>query len=175
MTPSPVRVYLGLGSNLGERATHLTSAVQLLDASSGLTITRVSSIYETAPWGDEEQPAYLNMVLEATAELAPGELLALSQSIENTMGRERTRKWAPRVIDIDILLYGEHIIKAAELQVPHPHLSARQFVLVPLLEIAPDLLLPDGARVAELADPSSQCVVWYAAAPWPQRHRGERA
>ena len=69
----------------------------------------------------------------------------------------------------------EHIIKAAELQVPHPHLSARQFVLVPLLEIAPDLLLPDGARVAELADPSSRCVVWHAAAPWPQRHRGERA
>jgi len=173
LTPSPVCVYLGLGSNVGDRAAHLARAMQLLDADPRLRITRASSIYETAPWGDDRQPRFLNSVVEAETELSPDELLALTQSIENTMGRRRTRRWGPRVIDIDILLYGERIIEGAELRVPHPLLTVRQFVLVPLLEVAPDIMLPGGQRVAELADTSAPDVVRHAPAPWPPGTGGE--
>ncbi len=97
MTPSPVRVYLGLGSNRGDRAAHLARALELLDAGTGFSITRVSSVYETAPWGEEQQPAFLNAVVEADVGLPPVELLALTRSVEDAMGQRRTRKWGPRV------------------------------------------------------------------------------
>jgi len=166
-------VYLGLGSNLGDRAAHLERAIRLLDASTGLAITRVSSVYETAPWGEEDQPAFLNAAVEADAELAPGELLAATQSVENSMGRERTRRWGPRVIDIDILLYGDRVIEDAELRVPHPLLAVRQFMLVPLAELAPELALPGRIRVSELADASAPGIVRHAPAPWPCGSGGE--
>jgi 2-amino-4-hydroxy-6-hydroxymethyldihydropteridine diphosphokinase len=167
-------VYLGLGSNLGDRAAHVTRAIELLDASSGLSIARASSIYETAPWGEEQQRAFLNAVVAAQSDIAPGELLALTQSVEQTMGRRRTRKWGPRVIDIDILLYGEHIVEEAELRVPHPLLTERQFMLVPLLEVAPDLTLPGGGRVADLVDADAPGIVRQALPPWPRGSDGER-
>jgi 2-amino-4-hydroxy-6-hydroxymethyldihydropteridine diphosphokinase len=174
LTPSTVRVYLGLGSNIGDRTAHLARAVPLLDADARVAIRRASSVYETAPWGYEAQPPFLNMVLEAEVQLTPAELLALSSAIEERMGRRRIHKWAPRVIDIDILLYGDRVIKDRDLQVPHPLLTGRQFVLVPLLELAPDLTLPDGARVAELADPTDSGVARWSAPPWPAAGGGER-
>lgn len=174
MTPSPVRVYLGLGSNLGDRAANLARAIQLLDARTELSLTQASSVYETAPWGEPRQPAFLNAVLEADTELAPPGLLALTQSIEEAIGRRRTRKWGPRVIDIDILLYGDHTVQEARLRVPHPLLTVRQFMLVPLLELAPDLVLPGGTRVAELAEPCAPGVVRHAPPPWPPASGRER-
>jgi len=173
LTPSPVRVYLGLGSNRGDRAAHLARALELLDAGTGFSITRVSSVYETAPWGEEQQPAFLNAALEADVDLPPIELLAFALSVEDAMGRRRSLKWGPRVIDIDILLYGDRVVSETELQIPHPLLTARQFVLVPLLELAPHLVLPGGDRVVDLADERAPGVVRYAEAPWSRGSGGE--
>ncbi|MFQ5811004.1 MAG: 2-amino-4-hydroxy-6-hydroxymethyldihydropteridine diphosphokinase [Armatimonadota bacterium] len=174
MTPPSVRVYLGLGSNIGDRAAHVTRAIALLDAGTGLSIRRASSIYETVPWGEEQQRAFLNAVLVAETDLAPGELLAATQSVEKTMGRQRTRKWGPRVIDIDILVYGDHIVEEAGLRVPHPLLRERQFMLVPLLEVAPELTLPGGGRVADLVDADASGIVRQTPPPWPRGSDGDR-
>ena len=148
-----VAVYLGLGSNLGDRLAALTDALALLDAAPGLTLTAVSSVYETAPWGVVEQPAFLNLAVGLAATLAPEELLAVCQRVETEVGRTPTYRWGPRVIDIDILLYGDAVVRRdkPDLQIPHPRLRERAFVLAPLAEIAAGVKAPpDGATVGEL-------------------------
>lgn len=141
VTTSPVRVYLGLGSNLGDRAAYLRQAVDALGRLPGTRVLRLSSLYETRPWGLAEQPHYYNLVVELETSLAADELLRQALAIEAALGRVRTVRFGPRTIDIDVLLYGDQTFDTPELTVPHPRMLQRAFVLVPLAELAPDLVV----------------------------------
>ncbi len=148
--------YLGLGSNIGDRRANLAEAVQRLAQVLALEIVKTSSVYESAPVGPQDQPDFFNQVVQAEVTCSARRLLELIQGIERKMGRMRTRRWGERIIDIDILLYGDETIDEPDLQIPHPQMLARQFVLVPLAEIAPDLILPDGRRAADAAAVGAQ-------------------
>ena len=144
-----VLAFLGLGSNLGDRAGMLTAALSLL-AGGDVRIVRKSRVYESPPWGKTDQPPFLNRVIEVETTLAPEELLARCQEVEDTLGRVRRERWGPRTIDIDILLYDDLVIQTPDLVVPHADLRRRAFVLVPLAEVAPAVRLPTGETVADL-------------------------
>jgi 2-amino-4-hydroxy-6-hydroxymethyldihydropteridine diphosphokinase len=135
-------VYLALGTNLGDRARNLASARDAL-ARDTLKIERTSSIYETEPWGAANQGRYLNQVVGGTTSLSPKALLARLLEIERVLGRDRTigDRFGPRVIDLDILLYEGVTLNETDLQIPHPRMKERAFVLVPLAEIVPDLIV----------------------------------
>ena len=148
MTPS-APVFLALGTNLGEREANLAQARK--EISSVSSIQKESSIYETPPWGVIDQPAFLNQVLAAETSLSPVELLAAVKEIEAKMGRVPSVRYGPRLIDIDILLYGNTVLNTPTLTLPHPRMAERAFVLVPLLEIVPDLVSPvSGERLVDL-------------------------
>lgn len=134
-------VFLLIGGNLGDRSQHLAKAVELIAQQIG-KIENISPIYETAAWGAIEQPDYLNQAVQVNTYLSPREVLKATLSIENNMGRVRRKVWEPRLIDIDILFYNKDIVQDEKLKIPHPHLQDRRFVLVPLADIAPDLLHP---------------------------------
>ncbi len=136
-----INVYLGLGSNVGDRTAQLRTAEELIRQHIG-KIVRRSHLYETEPWGNPKQDAFLNRVVMVNTTLAPRELLEAIAKIERQMGRQRKEKWGPRVIDIDILFYWRRVIRDKGLEIPHPELHKRAFVLVPLLELAPDLEHP---------------------------------
>ena len=133
-------VYLGLGTNVGERRANLRGALDHLNQL--VTITKVSSIYETDPVGYVDQPRFWNIVVQAASSLPPLALLEHLIAIEKQMGRERTFRNAPRIIDIDILLYGDVVLNEPGLELPHPRMTERAFVLAPLVEIAPHLADP---------------------------------
>jgi len=152
------RVYLSLGSNLGDRETKITEAVEMIGASPECRVSRHSKIIETEPWGVTDQPPFLNCALEASTFLEPMELLRFLKNIENRLGREESPKWGPRAIDIDILLYDLLIYSSEELNIPHPYMHEREFVLTPLLEIAPHAVHPLlNRRIRELS-PIGDCV-----------------
>ena len=134
------RIFLGLGTNLGEREANLREAVRRLAALPGTRVVGLSSLHETAPWGVEDQPPFLNAVAELRTELEPEALLTAVKEIERAMGREPTFRWGPRLIDLDLLLYGERRLRTERLTLPHPHLRERPFVTEPLGEIAPEVL-----------------------------------
>jgi len=135
-------VFLGVGTNLGDREKNLSDVTAIIERSIG-DILLASSIYETEPWGFEAKDEFLNMVLKVSTGLGPSELLSRILGIEISMGRLRGEKqYSSRIIDIDILLYGDRIIDEEDLCIPHPHLHERKFVLVPLCEIAPGLIHP---------------------------------
>ena len=138
-------VYLSLGSNLGDRQANLAHAVERL-GSSGLQVLRASSIYETEPRELTAQPWFLNQVVEGETRLFPLQLQKSLQRIERQLGRKPTVPKGPRVIDIDILLFGEAIVSTLELEIPHPRMAERRFVLEPLAELAPDLRHPRTRR-----------------------------
>ena len=143
-----VTVYLGLGSNMGDRQENLDRALEFL--SQRLRMGMLSSIYDTEPVGNADHPRFLNLVCQAYTRLEPMALLALVKGIENKLGRTG-KSGAPRTIDIDILLHGEQVIETPELVIPHPKMTERAFVLVPLDEIAPDLVHPvSGKTIKEL-------------------------
>ncbi|HEX5227976.1 MAG TPA: 2-amino-4-hydroxy-6-hydroxymethyldihydropteridine diphosphokinase [Bryobacteraceae bacterium] len=139
--------YLGLGSNLGDREANLREAVQRLEAGD-VRLTRRSSLYEAAPRDVLDQPAFLNAVIEIETELFPMQLLARAQTVERDMGRQRVTPKGPRNIDVDILFYGRVVIATPELEVPHPRIAERRFVLEPLAEIAPELRHPVTGKTA---------------------------
>lgn len=147
---SGVVAYLLLGSNLGDRAAYLQQAQRALATTAG-KIVAASAYYETAAWGLEDQPAFLNQVLAVRTELPAAALLAACLATEQQAGRERRQRWGSRTLDVDILLYESEIIATPTLIVPHPALPARRFALVPLAEIAPQLVHPQlHQTVAEL-------------------------
>ena len=129
-----IRVFLALGSNMGDRHGFLRDAAAQISTHAG-KIVKASSVYQTAAWGNTNQDAFLNQVIEISTKLDPLKLLSTLQSIELGLGRRRKEKWGPRTIDIDILFYGDQIIATGDLTVPHPGVAERKFVLVPMTEI----------------------------------------
>lgn len=133
-------IYIALGTNLGDRLANLRSAIEAL--APDVHITRESTIYETPPWGYTDQPAFLNMVVEAATSLNPRALLAYLKKREGELGRIESFRYGPRQIDLDILFYDDLVLNEDDLQIPHPRLHERAFVLVPLADLAPDLEHP---------------------------------
>jgi len=148
-----VRVYLGIGSNLGNRAENICRALSMLDEADGIVVKTVSSLHETEPVGPvTDQADFYNLVIEIETTLGPHELLERTNAVEKALGRVRGERWGPRTIDIDILLWDDRVVDEDELIVPHPEMTRRAFVLVPLAEIAPDAVHPTERKtIAELA------------------------
>jgi 2-amino-4-hydroxy-6-hydroxymethyldihydropteridine diphosphokinase len=132
--------YIGLGSNMGDRTGACRRALELLGRAG--RVVRVSSLYCTEPVGYREQEEFINAVAAIETDLSPQDLLAVCRTIENELGRVRLVRWGPRAVDLDILLYGNDVVKTSDLLIPHPQLSLRGFVLVPLCEIAPHVVHP---------------------------------
>jgi len=137
---SDERIFLGLGSNLGDRPANLRAALASLDTLPGTRVVRVSEFRETPPWGVVDQPSFVNAVAEVVSALAPEALLAAVKQIERELGRTPTYRWGPRVIDIDLLLYGDRRLETPALTLPHPAILERAFVWEPLAEIAPEVV-----------------------------------
>jgi len=133
-------IYLGLGSNLGDRAANLRAALKAL--APHITVVAESAMYETPPWGVKDQPGFLNMTVRGETELTPAALHEHIKQTERDLGRTPTYRWGPRLIDIDILLYEDLIVDTPDLVIPHPHMHRRPFVLVPLESIAPEVVHP---------------------------------
>jgi 2-amino-4-hydroxy-6-hydroxymethyldihydropteridine diphosphokinase len=157
--------YIGLGSNVGDRVAHLRAALEAL-AARGVTVTRVSSLYETDPVGPP-QPDFLNAAAEVSTDLSPADLVRTLKAAEADVGREQRERWGPREIDLDLLLYGDETIDEEGLTVPHPELTHRAFVLVPLIEIAPFLDLPSGEPVTAFCEKDPAGVRRYPTDNWP--------
>ncbi len=135
------RIYLLLGTNLGKLKENLMNAIEEL-SKSGIKILKKSKIYKTKPWGKKNQPDFLNMAVEAETNLTPEKLLQTIKEIEKKLKREKTEKWGPRIIDIDILFYGNRIVNEPELKIPHPYFFERNFAIIPMADIAPDFIPP---------------------------------
>ena len=144
--------YLALGANIGGPRDNMRAAVRLLGESGACHVTAVSSLYLTKPVGITDQPDFLNAVIAVRTTLSPAELLDLCRNVENTLGRERTIRYGPRVIDIDILFYGDAVVREENLSIPHPDTVDRTFVTVPLAEIAPDILPRGGVSARDAAE-----------------------
>ena len=135
-------VFLGIGTNLGDREAYLSQAIARIEKFAG-TVSKASSVYETEPWGFETEDAFLNLVIKVETEFLPQELLGKILNIESSLGRERSEvHYSSRTIDIDILLYDDLVVNELNLTIPHPLLQSRKFVLIPLCEIAPDVIHP---------------------------------
>lgn len=143
------QAFIGLGSNMGDRLGYLRAALHEMALRPEIRVMRVSSVYESEPVGYKEQSWFLNQVAEVETSLDPWQLLRALQGIENRLGRKRIFRWGPRVIDLDLLLYGRLVLEDEELTLPHPRMYERNFVLFPLNEIAPGLVHPDGLTTAE--------------------------
>ncbi len=137
-----MKAFVGLGSNLGEREAMIKAALEELARLPGTTLERASSLYDTEPVGDSEQPNFLNAVAQLETGLTARQLLWNLLLIEKRLGRVRTRRWGPRSIDLDLLLYGDEVLDEPDLRVPHPELLRRSFVLVPLVELDPLVVHP---------------------------------
>lgn len=154
MSTTPVRAWIGLGGNLGDVPATLRRALDALSALPGTRLVAASRFYRTPAWGVTDQPPFVNAAVGIDTVLAPAALLAALLDIERAAGRDRTapdaRRWGPRALDLDLLLYGDRFVDLPGLHVPHPHLHERAFVLVPLAGIAADVVVPGRGRVADL-------------------------
>ena len=144
-----VRAYLGLGGNLGDPQAAMASALQSIDDRTDCTVAAVSRLYRTPPWGKTDQPDFLNACAAIDTELGPGDLLDFCLATEKVFMRVRSERWGPRTLDIDVLDYGGHAYQGKTLTLPHPRIVERAFVVVPLADIAPDLMIA-GSTVAVL-------------------------
>jgi 2-amino-4-hydroxy-6-hydroxymethyldihydropteridine diphosphokinase len=147
-----VRAYIGLGGNLGDPAAQIATAFERLSQLPGSVLSARSTLYRSPAWGPIAQPDYVNAVAALDTVLAPSELMQGLLDIERDAGRERVARWGPRLLDLDLLLYGDSRIDSDALHVPHPRLHERAFVLLPLFELAPALVIPGLGRVADLLD-----------------------
>ena len=138
--PPSVTAWFGIGGNLGDRLANVSYAVALLAETCDDLIT--SAVFETPPWGDRDQPSFLNLVARGSTRLNPDDLLARVKDIESIVGRRPTRRWGPRVVDVDILAYGELIAATRALEIPHPRMTERAFVMVPLADVDPAWVHP---------------------------------
>jgi 2-amino-4-hydroxy-6-hydroxymethyldihydropteridine diphosphokinase len=138
----PHTAYIGIGSNLESPAENCLKAIERLNAHADLTVVARSSLYQSEPLGITDQDWFVNSVIQLTTSLPPEELLHACLAIEQVMGRTRTEKWGPRIIDLDILFYDDLILKQEELEIPHPGIAERSFVLAPMNEIAPEFIHP---------------------------------
>lgn len=145
-----IRCYIALGSNLENPRQQLQLALSSLATAPKIDIVRTSSFYQTTPLGPQDQPDFINAVTQIDTSLSATALLMQLQTIEQQQGRIRKQRWGPRIIDLDLLLYGNMTIETDVLTIPHPGLIHRNFVIEPLLEIAPDLILPNGHRLRDL-------------------------
>jgi 2-amino-4-hydroxy-6-hydroxymethyldihydropteridine diphosphokinase len=134
-------VYLGIGSNLGDKQGNCLDAIERL-STRGISISKRSAMHETQPWGVEDQPDFVNMAVEVETVMSPEELLVTVKEIEREMGRKAGTRWGPRLIDLDVLLYDDRIVQSKDLIIPHPLLHKRNFVLLPLAEISPECVHP---------------------------------
>jgi 2-amino-4-hydroxy-6-hydroxymethyldihydropteridine diphosphokinase len=147
------RAYIGVGSNVGDRAAFCRRAVESLRTSPGISVGAISSLYETSPVGGPPQRSFVNLVVEIETQVSARELLGVCKEIERRLGREPGEiRWGPRVADLDILTYGEDKVNEPDLEIPHPRLTSRRFVLIPLLEMDPAAADPWGARYADFLD-----------------------
>ena len=137
-----MRAFIGLGSNLGDREANVRQAMEQLAHTPETSVVRASSLYDTEPVGVEEQPHFLNAVAQLETQLTPHQLLWNLMLIERRLGRVRSQRWGPRTLDLDLLLYEDLVLDEEDLQIPHPELSKRSFVLVPLVELEPLLVHP---------------------------------
>ncbi len=159
--------YIGIGSNLGGPARQLAAALDKLDAVAGVDIEGVSGLYRSAPLGGIEQPDFLNAAAAVRTELDAHALLAELKAIEAAMGRDRSaRRWGPRAIDLDLLVYGALRIESAELTVPHAGIGERNFVLLPLRDLAPELVIPGLGSLEEWPVPDEPLIEKISDAPW---------
>lgn len=158
------KVYLSLGTNMGDRLKNLTAALDLLEDK--IDIGKVSSVYETEPWGFEDQDRFLNIAASGDTDLSPLELLSFTQGVEASMKRVKTIRYGPRLIDVDILLYEGVEMETERLTIPHPRIRERAFVLVPLREIAEDDVIPGESIQALLEKTGSEGVICFREAPW---------
>jgi len=147
----PVIAYVGLGSNMGDKRANLSRALDLLAIAPGIELLRTAPCYATAPVGYTQQDWFLNTVTELETQLPPLELLRLLLGLEEEMGRVRLVTWGPRIIDLDLLLYGQTTLESPELTLPHPRMHQRAFVLVPLADLAPKLEILGLGRALDLA------------------------
>lgn len=146
-----MNAWLGLGSNLADPVSQLDEALDRLGLTEGITILKTSSLYRTPPWGDKEQDDFINAVVHIETGLQPIPLLRALQTIENVMGRQKSgRRWGPRLIDIDLLIYGDQQIQSQELELPHPRMHERAFVLMPLCELDATINIPGHGAAGEL-------------------------
>ncbi len=164
-------VFIGTGSNLGAKIKNCRIAIQMVDSLPDCRVTAQSDFFRTAPVGVEGHDWYVNAVFSIETELPPQDLLTHLLKVEKELGRQRIQKWDPRTIDLDILLYGSQVIDDKELKVPHPLMHSRKFVLVPMAQLAPDLLHPVlGKSIAELlfdlSEGTDQTVSLYKEVPW---------
>ncbi|MFH1151037.1 MAG: 2-amino-4-hydroxy-6-hydroxymethyldihydropteridine diphosphokinase [Actinomycetota bacterium] len=146
------RAYLGLGSNEGDRMENLRQGVMALKEADGVVVVGVSSVYESEPVGMCDQPDFLNAVVAVETTLDPRELLDLAFEVERRQGRQRLLRWGPRTLDVDLLVVGDVVSDDPALTLPHPRLEERRFVLEPLIEVEPELVLPDGTPAGALLE-----------------------
>ena len=147
---SSVSIYLGVGSNLNHPRDQVASAYHALKQEADLHSVVMSPLYLSRAIGPGDQPDYINCVIRAECDLTPDSLLHKLQQIESRHQRQRLVRWGPRTLDLDILLYGNQVVESARLRIPHPRLSERNFVIFPLYDLAPDLVLPNGVAIASL-------------------------
>jgi len=151
LSPKPHTCYLGLGSNLGDCKQNILQALDYIEHSDLINIQKVASLYLTKPWGKEDQPDFVNTVAKIKTKLKPANLLEELKKIELKMGRTSSEKWEPRIIDIDILLYDNNVVKQPQLEIPHPYITKRDFVIVPLLELNPEIIIPKKGKLKKFA------------------------
>jgi 2-amino-4-hydroxy-6-hydroxymethyldihydropteridine diphosphokinase len=163
------KAYLGLGSNLGRRLENLKKALRQLTSTEDIIIRAISAVYETRPVGGPEQGPYLNACVKLETALSPTKLLLAMQTVEDNLGRVRKERWGPRTIDLDLLIYENILINSPLLELPHPRIVERDFVLIPLAEIAPNLIIPGQTiTVKDLLSsrPPTEDIVLYKQNPW---------
>ena len=168
-------VYLSLGGNLGDPAASMGAALRILDADPDTRVTSVSSLYRTPPWGKTDQPDFLNAAAELFTSHTPQGLLDLCLEAERRLKRVRGERWGPRIVDIDILAFGQLTVRESELEIPHPRMLERAFVLVPLAEIAPDFSIAGKTLAGHLSRADTAGIEklpsgrdWWRAAPAPE-------